>query len=96
MWDGGYNAGLETKNIGEDEIRNWYIQFENGCNFASASNAQILNYENGIITLRNCEGNTNIQPGATVLINYCCNESFTGFASEYRLLGDYSLIIMVS
>lgn len=92
IWDGGYNASLEIKNTGENEIRNWYLQFENDCSWDSVSNAQVFNYENGIITLKCYEWNANIQPGESVVVNYCCNDTFAGFASEYALVGDYSMI----
>ncbi len=89
-WDGGFNAKVKIDNTGDETIRNWGLAFNYQGALSNVWNALIESSEDGVFVIKNAGWNKNIAVGESLEFGINCNESFVGFPSEYRILGQYS------
>ncbi len=89
-WEGGYNAVVKIENIGASPIENWYLGFILDHEIANIWNAEIDSAENGNYIIKNAGWNADIPVGASAEFGFGANKNFSGFPTEYKLLGEIS------
>lgn len=77
QWEGAFNGSITIKNVSDDIIENWQIQFEFPHIIVDIWNAQIVSYENGIYNIKNAGGNNNVNIPVGGSVNF-------GFIANYE------------
>ncbi len=87
-WDGGYNASVKVENTSEDTIEDWYLAMDTECEIANIWNAIVYQEEEKGYIIKNAGWNQDIAAGNYVEFGFSGKGDFTGFPTEYELMGE--------
>ncbi len=87
-WDGGYNASVRIDNLTDLPIESWKTEITYDGSISNIWNAQIVSNDNGKYVIKNAGWNQDIAAGSYVEFGFSGQESFSGFPTAYRMLGE--------
>ena len=90
-WEDGFCANVEITNTSDETIEDWCMFLDYPGEITDIWNAYFLSCEAGNYIVKNNEWNQDIPAGESVSFGIICNQKFSGFPTDYRMMSKMSI-----